>query len=259
MLNLKKLLTKGLTRLLASQTFKSATVASGFSGDCKYIHFGNICVFSGYVNTSGALTAGQTIVSGLPTYYSTYQNFGIVANNNNSSTEVVNLMFNGGELRVKTALTSANRILRFSGAYLTSAVGGYCITVFSRLSAILRSVRGWSYAEPQETAYKDTESASRYCGECQSRHFIRELKRGIFGDRERRIIDPIRVQTWCSNSAELGFIRRRLLPSGKSKRYNRYGFSNEKDRVCGIHNSKGIPYLCKGIATISRKGVMACA
>lgn len=123
MLNLKKLLTKVLTSTLASQTLKTATVASGFSGEVKYVHFGNICVFSGYITTSGALTAGQALASGLPTYYSGYQNFGIYANNNNSSTEVVAMMFNGGELRIKAALSSANRALRFSGAYLTSAVG----------------------------------------------------------------------------------------------------------------------------------------
>lgn len=124
MLNLKKLLTKILTNALASQTLKAATVASGFSGEVKYVHFGRICVFSGYVGTSGALTVGQQLVSGLPAYHNAYANSTIYATNNNSATENIPLMLTGaGNITSRLAQASANRQLRFTGAYLTSTVG----------------------------------------------------------------------------------------------------------------------------------------
>ena len=139
MLNLKKLLTKMLNSILALQNIKTATVASGLSGEVKYVHFGRVCVFSGYVNTAGALTVGQQLVSGLPAYYTVYANAAIYATNNNSTTENIPLMLTGaGNITSRLAQASANRQLRFTGAYLTSAVGGVIHKLLSSITADLR-------------------------------------------------------------------------------------------------------------------------
>lgn len=125
---LAKLLTWGATK-------KYATVSSGFSGEVAYIHVGRTCVFSGYVDTTGALTNGQLLATGLPAYHNGYGNAMIWSTNNNSASENIPLVLqSSGNLTVRGAQSSSNRSLRFTGAYLTSALGGVIHNLFYRLS-----------------------------------------------------------------------------------------------------------------------------
>ena len=109
--------------ITTSRTLKTPTYASGEDGNVKYIHFGRVCIFTGFLTTTTALTAGQELVSGLPDV-GIGGNFPIYAINNNSATETVTLiMQTRGVITAKSAYASASRSLRISGAYLTSAVG----------------------------------------------------------------------------------------------------------------------------------------
>ena len=122
MLIVKKLLTKVLSLAVNPS---SATIASGLSGEVYYMHFGRLCVVSGIVNTTGALSAGAVLVTGLPSIYTNAGNFALRATNNSSASENVDLYFSAdGEIRNRFALSSASRSLRFCTAYLTRNVGG---------------------------------------------------------------------------------------------------------------------------------------
>lgn len=121
-LKIKETLAKLL--VLCTKT-KTATISSGYTGLVTYVHIGKICVFSGYVVTSGALSHGQVLATGLPAYYNGYANPMVWATNNNSSSENVPIVIQqAGNLSVRGAFASSNRSLRFTGAYITSALGG---------------------------------------------------------------------------------------------------------------------------------------
>lgn len=122
MLNLKKLLTKVLNLAVNP---RSATIASGASGEVYYLHFGRLCVVSGAVTINGAMTASQNIASGLPRGLTGSVNYNLRATNANAVNENVDLFITyDGYIRNREALASANRSLRFCGAYLTQNVGG---------------------------------------------------------------------------------------------------------------------------------------
>lgn len=105
--------------LSSSQTgLSSATVTSPYTGSCNYVINGRVVTFDATIATTGALSNGTQIASGLPANHTT--NSAFYALNNSSSTEMVPLyVSNDGYLRVRGAFSSASRSLRVSGSYIS--------------------------------------------------------------------------------------------------------------------------------------------
>lgn len=105
---------------LTSPSLQTATVAGAYSGSCSYLKLGRMVIFDANISTSGALSNGTILASGLPANH-------VVATmaygfNNNSSTENVAVYItSSGTLTVRGAFASANRVIRVSGAYISAS------------------------------------------------------------------------------------------------------------------------------------------
>lgn len=130
----------------------------------------------------------------------------------------------------------------------TNRGGGTLLAVFSRLSAIFRSVRGWSYAELKETAYEDIDSIASFLRHFRDkREHLNEVRfwiyeqrnRNAFGDRKRRDSRISCGHKWSVNTATISSILKRkdIRPQIRLWRLAELGRE----------------------LTTSRKGVMACA
>lgn len=104
----------------ALPTLQSATVSSAYSGACSYLKFGRMVIFDANITTTGALTNGTVLASGLPANHVTAtMAYGF---NNNSSTENVGVYItSSGTLTVRGTFASANRTIRVSGAYISAS------------------------------------------------------------------------------------------------------------------------------------------
>ena len=101
-------------------TLQSATVSSAYSGSCNYLKHGRMVIFDANIATTGALTNGTVLASGLPAnHYTATMAYGF---NNNSTTENVAVyMTSSGTLTVRGAFSAANRSIRVSGAYISAS------------------------------------------------------------------------------------------------------------------------------------------
>lgn len=105
---------------ITTPTVHSATVSSAYSGSCNYIKLGRMVIFDANITTTGALTNGTVLASGLPAnHYTATMAYGF---NNNSTTENVAVyMTSSGTLTVRGAFSAANRSIRVSGAYISAS------------------------------------------------------------------------------------------------------------------------------------------
>lgn len=101
-------------------TLQSATVSSAYSGSCNYLKLGRMVIFDANIATTGALTNGTVLASGLPAnHYTATMAYGF---NNNSTTENVAVyMTSSGTLTVRGGFSAANRSIRVSGAYISAS------------------------------------------------------------------------------------------------------------------------------------------
>ena len=101
----------------------SATVSSSYSGSCSYVKNGHLVIFGATIATTGALSNGTVLATGLPS--SNVSNAPFPAQDNNASSGYSHLVVvdTSGNLKFRgtTAGTSANRSLRISGAYLSAS------------------------------------------------------------------------------------------------------------------------------------------
>lgn len=109
-----------LSTIKNASTVHSATVSSSYSGSCSYIKLGRMVIFDANIATTGALTNGTVLASGLPAnHYTATMAYGF---NNNSTTENVAVyMTSSGTLTVRGAFSAANRSIRVSGAYISAS------------------------------------------------------------------------------------------------------------------------------------------
>lgn len=101
-------------------TLQSATVSSSYTGSVDYMRIGRMVIFDANIATTGALTNGTVLASGLPAnHYTATMAYGF---NNNSTTENVAVyMTSSGTLTVRGAFSAANRSIRVSGAYISAS------------------------------------------------------------------------------------------------------------------------------------------
>lgn len=101
-------------------TIQSGTVSGSYTGSINYLKFGRMVIFGGTIGTTGALSNGTQVATGLPAN----NNNGTVfyALNNNSTSENVPLyVTNTGTLLVRGSFASSSRSLRVSGAYISAS------------------------------------------------------------------------------------------------------------------------------------------
>lgn len=98
----------------------SATVSSSYSGSCSYVKNGHLVTFDAIIATTGALSNGTVLATGLPANHITNSIF--YAFNNNSSTENIPLyVTSSGVLSVRGSFAASSRSIRVSGSYLSAS------------------------------------------------------------------------------------------------------------------------------------------
>lgn len=101
-------------------TIQSGSVSGSYTGSINYLKFGRMVIFGGTIGTTGALSNGGQIATGLPANNNSGSIF--YALNNNSTSENVPLyVTNTGALLVRGSFASSSRSLRVSGAYISAS------------------------------------------------------------------------------------------------------------------------------------------
>lgn len=101
-------------------TIQSGSVSGSYTGSINYLKLGRMVIFGGTIGTTGALSNGGQIATGLPANNNSGSIF--YALNNNSTSENVPLyVTNTGALLVRGSFASSSRSLRVSGAYISAS------------------------------------------------------------------------------------------------------------------------------------------
>ena len=104
----------------STPSLQNATVSSSYSGSCNYLKSGRMVIFDATIATTGSLSNGTTLATGLPANHTNGTVF--VALNNNSTSENVYVYVNSsGNLLVRGSYASSSRSLRVSGAYISAS------------------------------------------------------------------------------------------------------------------------------------------